>query len=134
MNRLPSPAVITAVHTIVYTSGPRRDARVLPRCPRVSLGRHGQRLVDLPDRAERARGAPERVEHGGQTCGTDQQFEVSLICDDLPATMATLAAKGAQFAGDIEQAGWGNIVRLLVPGASAMTLYQPTYAPPATAH
>jgi hypothetical protein len=46
--------------------------------------------------------------------------------------MAALAAKGAQFAGDIEQAGWGSIARLLVPGASAMTLYQPAYAPPAT--
>ena len=48
--------------------------------------------------------------------------------------MAELTAKGAQFSGDIEQAGWGSVARLLVPGAAAMTLYQPRYEPPAMAH
>ena len=56
-----------------------------------------------------------------------------LICDDLRFTISELTAKGAQFAGDIEQASGGSIARLLVPGAAAMTLYQGMYDPPATA-
>ena len=76
---------------------------------------------------------PNAWEHEGQTGGTDQQFEVSLICDDLRSTISELTAKGAQFAGDVEQASWGSIARLVVPGAAAMTLYQPMYDPPATA-
>jgi hypothetical protein len=58
---------------------------------------------------------------------------VSLICDDLRSTISALTAKGAKFAGDIEQAGWGSVARLLVPGAAAITVYEPRYDPPATA-
>jgi hypothetical protein len=58
---------------------------------------------------------------------------VSLICDDLRSTISELTAKGAQVAGGIEQANWGSIARLLVPGAVARTIYQPRYDPPATA-
>jgi hypothetical protein len=57
----------------------------------------------------------------------------AVICDDLSSTISALTAKGAQFADDIGQASWGSIARLLVPGAAAMTLYQPRYDPPATA-
>ena len=124
--------MITAVHTIVYTSDPdatRAFFRDVLEFPSIDTG--GGWLIFRTGPSELGV-HPNAWEHGGQTGGTDQQFEVSLICDDLPATMAALAAKGAQFAGDIEQAGWGSIARLLVPGASAMTLYQPAYAPPAT--
>jgi hypothetical protein len=54
------------------------------------------------------------------------------MCDDLDATVAELTAKGAQFAGDVRDAGWGHTIQLKVPGAGEMTLYQPKYEPPAT--
>ena len=38
---------------------------------------------------------PNAWEHEGQTGGTDQQFEVSLICDDLRSTISELTVKGA---------------------------------------
>ncbi len=61
-----------------------------------------------------------------------QRFDVSLICDDLDATMAELSAKGARFAGDVQHREWGVTVQLMVPGAGELTLYQPRYDPPAT--
>ena len=75
---------------------------------------------------------PSSWESEGRTGSTDQQFDVSLMCDDLDKTKAELTAKGAEFAGDVRDDGWGITIRLKVPGAGEMTLYQPNYDPPAT--
>jgi hypothetical protein len=75
---------------------------------------------------------PASWEHEGRNGSTDQRFDVSLMCDDLDETMAELAAKGAQFAGEVQDQGWGMTVRMTVPGAGEMTLYQPEYDAPAT--
>jgi catechol 2,3-dioxygenase-like lactoylglutathione lyase family enzyme len=75
---------------------------------------------------------PSSWEHEGQAGTTDQRFDVSLMCDDLDKTMAELTAKGAEFTGDVQDEGWGITARLRIPGAGDMTLYQPTYDPPAT--
>jgi catechol 2,3-dioxygenase-like lactoylglutathione lyase family enzyme len=53
--------------------------------------------------------------------------EISLMCDDLEQTMAELVAKGAEFVGDVRQAGFGRTVALKVPGAGEMQLYQPRH-------
>jgi catechol 2,3-dioxygenase-like lactoylglutathione lyase family enzyme len=75
---------------------------------------------------------PSSWEHEGQAGTTDQRFDVSLMCDDLDKTMAELTAKGAEFTGDVQDEGWGIATRLRIPGAGDLTLYQPTYDPPAT--
>ena len=54
------------------------------------------------------------------------------MCDDLSATMAELKERGAEFEGEVTDQGWGHTIELKVPGAGTMTLYQPTYDPPAT--
>jgi hypothetical protein len=59
-------------------------------------------------------------------------FDVSLVCDDLDATMADLRSRGAEFVGEVTRESWGTVARLKVPGAGEMTLYQPAYDPPAT--
>jgi hypothetical protein len=55
------------------------------------------------------------------------------MCDDLEATMKELAARGAQFEGEVEERPWGSTIRILVPGARPVTVYQPKYDPPALA-
>ena len=57
----------------------------------------------------------------------DQHHEISLVCDDLEQTMAELTAKGARFAGTIENRGFGRTIALEVPGAGHVTLYQPRH-------
>ncbi len=123
--------MITALHTLVYTSDPeatRAFFRDVLRFPYADTG--GGWLIFRTGPSELGV-HPNAWEHGGETGGTDQQFDLSLICDDLAATMAELAERGAAFAGDVAEQEWGRTVRLVVPGAGEMTLYQPTYQPPA---
>ena len=68
---------------------------------------------------------------GGGTEQTSHSFDLSLMCEDLATTMTELAERGAEFAGEVEEQPWGRTVQLRVPGAGSMTLYQPTYPPPA---
>ena len=74
---------------------------------------------------------PNRWEHAGHTGGTDQRHELSLACDDLAATMADLASRGAEFGDDVTEQDWGSTVSLKVPGAGSLMLYQPKYPLPA---
>jgi hypothetical protein len=56
------------------------------------------------------------------------------MCDDLAATMADLAGKGAEFVGEVREQGWGVTARLKVPGTRVeLILYQPRYDSPALA-
>ena len=55
------------------------------------------------------------------------------MCDDLEATMAELAERGAEFDGEVAREQWGTTVQVRVPGAGNVMLYQPTYDPPAFA-
>ena len=77
--------MITGVHTLVYAQDHRRRG-LLPRRAPAAVHRHGRRLADLPDRAERARQPSELVGARGRTGGTEQAFDLSLVCDDLAAT------------------------------------------------
>ncbi len=89
-------AVITAVHTIVYTSDPdatRAFFRDVLEFPSLETG--GGWLIFRTGPSELGV-HPSAWEHEGQTSGTDQQFEVSLICDDVTSTISELTAKGAQ--------------------------------------
>jgi catechol 2,3-dioxygenase-like lactoylglutathione lyase family enzyme len=124
--------VITGVHTLVYAADPDR-ARAFCRdvlgLPAVDTG--GGWLIFRTGPSEL--GVHPSSWGPTPAAGTDQRFDVSLMCDDLAATMAELAAKGATFAGDVVVQEWGHCGPLVVPGAGEVTLYQPRYDPPAFA-
>ena len=125
--------MITAVHTLIYADDPaaaRAFFRDVLDFPAADTG--GGWLIFKTGPSELGV-HPSRWEHEGRSGGTDQQFDVSLMCDDLAKTMTELSAKGAEFAGDVEDRGFGITVRLKVPGAGEITLYEPRYDPPATA-
>jgi catechol 2,3-dioxygenase-like lactoylglutathione lyase family enzyme len=124
--------MITALHTLVYADDPdaaRAFFRDVLELPNVDTG--GGWLIFKTGPSELGV-HPSSWEYAGQTGATDQRFDVSLMCDDLDKTMAELTAKGAEFAGDAQDEGWGVTTRLKVPGAGEMMLYQPKYDPPAT--
>ena len=52
------------------------------------------------------------------------------MCDDLPATLAELRAKGVQASGEISEQGWGLLTRIQVPGFGPLGLYEPRHASP----
>jgi catechol 2,3-dioxygenase-like lactoylglutathione lyase family enzyme len=125
--------MLTALHTLIYAEDPdaaRAFFRDVLQFPASDTG--GGWLIFKTGPSELA-AHPSSWEHEGQRGSTEQQFDVSLMCDDLRQTMADLAARGAEFVGEVTDEGWGIATRLRVPGAGEITLYQPRYDPPATA-
>lgn len=57
--------------------------------------------------------------------GEPETQQLYLLCDDIAATVATLASRGAEFSGPAEDRGFGLVVGLKVPGAGTIGLYQP---------
>ncbi len=53
--------------------------------------------------------------------------ELSLMCDDLEATVAELAAKGVEVKGDPEERRFGRAVTLVLPGEVEVLVYQPSH-------
>jgi hypothetical protein len=125
--------VITAVHTLLYAEDPeaaRAFVRDVLRLPYADTG--GGWLIFRSGPSEMGV-HPASWEHEGRAGSTDQRFDVSLMCDDLTATMDELADRGAEFDGDVEEEPWGRAVSLRVPGAGTLVLFEPAYDPPATA-
>ncbi len=121
--------MITAVHTLVYAD----DAEAARAFFRDVLGWAN---VDAGDGWLIFRTGPSELGvhpaapgPGGQATRTSQHHEISLICDDIEATVAELAARGAQFTGDVTDRGFGRIAMLRIPGAGDMMLYQPRHPP-----
>jgi hypothetical protein len=50
------------------------------------------------------------------------------MCDDVEATVTELTAKGVEFTTPVQNQGFGLLVRLRVPGAGEIGLYQPRHA------
>ena len=83
--------MITALHTLVYAEDPdaaRAFFRDVLQLPGVDTG--GGWLIFRTGPSELGV-HPSSWEYGGSTGGTDQRFDLSLICDDLAATMAELS-------------------------------------------
>lgn len=59
--------------------------------------------------------------------GQAAKHELSLMCDDIEATVEELTAKGLTFAGPIEDHGYGLITYLVLPGDLRVQLYEPRH-------
>jgi hypothetical protein len=62
--------------------------------------------------------------HPGSGEGSDELY---LMCDDLTAEISALAEKGVQCA-PVEEARWGSVTRIQLPGGGRVGLYQPRHA------
>jgi catechol 2,3-dioxygenase-like lactoylglutathione lyase family enzyme len=63
----------------------------------------------------------------GRTYDHPRHHAISFMCDDIEATRAELAAKGATFSTGITDEGYGLATMLQVPGADPIQLYQPKH-------
>lgn len=109
--------MITAAHSIFYAT----DADAARAFLRDTLGLSN---VDAGDGWLIFKAPPsEFAVHPGDS-GT---VEFYLMCDDLPSTMADLAAKGVEFTSEVSTQRWGKLVSLRVPGAGEIGLYEPLH-------
>lgn len=53
--------------------------------------------------------------------------ELTLMCDDLAATVTDLRAAGVEVAGEPTDKGWGIVVTVTLPGGVEVLLYEPRH-------
>jgi catechol 2,3-dioxygenase-like lactoylglutathione lyase family enzyme len=104
-------------HVVVYTSDADADRaffRDVLGFPSVDAG-HGWLIFALPP--------AEIAMHPAEASGA---FEFYLTCDDLEAEMRDLRAKGV-VCSEVEEARWGSITKITLPGGGEIGLYQPKH-------
>jgi hypothetical protein len=109
---------IIGVHGLVYTSEPeavRAIFRDVFGWEHVDAG-DGWLIFELPP-----------AELGVHPAEYSHGRDLSLMCDDLEATMAELTAKGIEFRGEPKDEGFGITIRMLLPGGTELMLYEPRH-------
>jgi predicted enzyme related to lactoylglutathione lyase len=116
--------VITGVHTIIYATDPeaaRAFFRDVLEWPNVDA--HGGWLIFKTGPSELA-AHPLSDETGFES---QVHHEVSLMCDDIEATIAELKSRGAEFTRPVRDDRWGLTTSMVVPGAGTVLLYEPRH-------
>jgi len=106
--------MIFGAHVVVYSKDATADRaffRDVLGFASVDAG-HGWLIFALPP-AEMAVHPAEEIERD----------ELFFMCQDLKAEMVALGEKGVQFT-DVQDARWGSIVKIRLPGGGEVGLYQ----------
>jgi hypothetical protein len=109
--------MISGAHVIVYSKNAEADRtffRDVLQFASVDAG-HGWLIFALPP--------AEAAVHPSDEGGTQ---EVYFMCDDLKAEMASLANKNVE-CSEVQEARWGSITKMLLPGGGQVGLYQPKH-------
>lgn len=122
--------MINAAHVVIYTRQADADRaffRDVLGFPSVDAG-HGWLIFALPPAELGIHPADEETWPGsGALVGYHQLY---LMCDDVEATVKSLKSKGVEFTKPIEDAGFGLLTSLRLPGGSGSYLYQPKHPSP----
>ena len=110
--------MIFGAHIVLYSKDAEADRAFFSDVlglKSVNAG-HGWLIFTLPP--------AEAAFHPSEENGLHELF---FVCDDLPAEIAALAAKNVVLS-EVEEARWGSMVRMKLPGGSDISLYQPKHA------
>jgi len=109
--------MIFGSHVVVYSNDADADRqffREVLGLSSVDAG-HGWLIFALPP--------AEIAMHPADTSGA---IEFYLMCDDLQAEMGDLRSKGV-VCSEVEEARWGSITKITLPGGGEVGLYQPKH-------
>jgi len=112
---------ITGAHVLIYGTDAEaiRDfLRDVLELPHVDAG-DGWLIFALPP-----------AEVGAHPADADGRHELSLMCDEIEATMAELEAKGVRFTRPVSDEGWGLVTAFELPGGGELALYEPRHLSP----
>jgi predicted enzyme related to lactoylglutathione lyase len=117
--------MLIALHALIYSDDPPATRAFL----RDVLGWPFVEESDLPGWLIFKTGASELGVHPTSAPGFSSQrhHEISLVCDDIEATMADLTAKGAEFSTGVEDRGFGLTAMLKIPAADDVMVYEPKH-------
>jgi len=108
--------MISGAHVVVYSKNAESDRaffRDILGFRSVDAG-HGWLIFALPP--------TEVAFHPSE----DDVHELYFMCDDLKAEIASLANKGVM-CSKVEEARWGSITKMRLPGGGKVGLYQPKH-------
>ena len=109
--------MIFGAHVIVYSKDADADRAFLRDVlgfPSVDAG-HGWLIFALPPAEAAIHPAEDTARH-----------ELYLMCEDLKAEMASLKKKGV-VCSEAQEARWGSITKIRLPGGGELGLYQPKH-------
>ena len=109
--------MISGAHVIVYSKDAAADRiffRDVLRFPCVDAG-HGWLIFALPP-----------AEAAFHPTDENDGHELYLMCDDLKAEMVVLRRQGV-VCSEVQEARWGSITKIRLPGGSEVGLYQPKH-------
>ena len=112
--------MITGAHSILYSTDPEADRGFLKDVlglPHVDVG-GGWLIFGLPP--------AEVAVHPGEK---NDVHELYLICDDVAAFVAAVAAYGLA-CSPIQALSWGRLTHVSLPGGGRLGVYQPRHARP----
>jgi predicted enzyme related to lactoylglutathione lyase len=121
--------MITAVHCLIYSDDPEATRAFL----RDVVGWRSVVTESEPDWPIFESGPSELGVHPtsgtyeGKSYSEPLHHSLSLMCDDIEATVAEFEAKGAEFTRGIDDAGFGLTTSLKLPGAGEILLYEPRH-------
>lgn len=111
--------MVNGMHALIYTTKPdemRAFFSDVLHLPSVDAG-HGWLIFALP---------PSEIAVHPTDAGTERH-ELTLMCDDIEATVADLRARGVEFNGETSDQRWGISAQLVLPDGTEMMLYQPRH-------
>lgn len=109
--------MISGAHVVVYSKNAEADRaffRDVLGFKSVDAG-HGWLIFALPLAEAAFHPSDENCAH-----------ELYFMCDDLKTEMPSLAKKGVKFS-KVEDARWGSITKMQLPGGGEVGLYQPRH-------
>jgi catechol 2,3-dioxygenase-like lactoylglutathione lyase family enzyme len=109
--------MISGSHVVLYSKNAEADRlffRDTLGFKSVDAG-HGWLILALPP--------AEAAFHPSEDNGA---HELYFLCDDLKAEMASLAEKNVK-CSKVEEARWGSITKMTLPGGGKVGLYQPKH-------
>jgi catechol 2,3-dioxygenase-like lactoylglutathione lyase family enzyme len=112
--------MIFGAHVIVYSTDADADRAFLRDVlgfANVDAG-HGWLIFALPP-----------AEVAVHPAETNDRHELYFMCDDVRAEMSALKKKGVT-CSDVEEARWGSITKMRLPGGGEVGLYQPKHPSP----
>src|SRR6201988_1212049 len=109
--------MISGAHVIVYSKNAEADRAFFQDVlgfRSVDAG-HGWLIFALPP-----------AEAAFHPADDGEMHELYLMCDDLKAEMAALKKKGVS-CSKVQEARWGSITKITLPGGGQVGLYQPKH-------
>lgn len=110
--------MINGAHVVVYSKNAEADRAFFRDVLGLKSvdGGHGWLIFALPP--------AEAAFHPSENNGP---HELYFLCDDLKAEIALLAKKNVK-CSKVEEARWGSITKMALPGGGKVGLYQPKHA------